>query len=77
MSKSTTGILETSVLMVLREVERLKGPPIAGQVQSAAGRRASAEAGIGLGRIAKVLLSLEFKRLAKELPGKQFVKTEN
>lgn len=35
------------------------------------------EAKVELGKIAKVLLSLEFKRLAKELPGKQFVRMEN
>lgn len=31
---------------------------------------------IGLGNISRVLLKLEMKKLVKELPGKQFVKTE-
>jgi len=33
--------------------------------------------GVGLGKASKVLLGLELKRLIKELPGKQFVRTEN
>jgi DNA processing protein len=32
------------------------------------------ESGIGLNRIAKILLSLEIKKFAKQLPGKNFVK---
>jgi DNA processing protein len=33
--------------------------------------------GVELNKISKVLLALELKRLIKELPGKQFVRTEN
>ena len=35
------------------------------------------EASVELGKVSKVLLGLELKRLIKELPGKQFVRTEN
>ena len=35
------------------------------------------ESGVELSKTSKVLLALELKRLIKELPGKQFIRTEN
>lgn len=35
------------------------------------------ESKVGLGKVLKAVLSLEMKRLIKELPGKQFVRTDN
>lgn len=35
------------------------------------------ESGVALSKASKVLLGLELKRLIKELPGKQFIRTEN
>ena len=35
------------------------------------------ESDVELSRVSKVLLTLELKRLIKELPGKQFIRTEN
>lgn len=35
------------------------------------------ESGVELSKVSKVLLGLELKRLVKELPGKQFIRTEN